>query len=75
MLSNKLNFLKLELEILELESLLKQNSTETQLIGEIMTVKSTQRIIIFLSLMLGLLLSIVIILINNSLKPLKEEQV
>jgi LPS O-antigen subunit length determinant protein (WzzB/FepE family) len=57
---------------LELEFLLQQTPTSTQLIGEIVTnpVKSRIELIIFLSFMLGLFLSIVVVFINNSLQEL-----
>ena len=60
---------------LELEFQMKKNPTSTQLIGEIETdvVKSKKELIIFFSFIFGLLLSIVIVLINNSLKAFKEE--
>ena len=60
---------------LELEFLMKQKHTNSQLIGEIQTysVESKKGPTIFLSFIFGLLLSIVIVLINNWLKTLKEE--
>ena len=59
----------------ELEFLMKQNPTSTQLIGEIVTnaIDSKKEFIIFLSFVFGLSLSIVIVFINNFLKAFKEE--
>ena len=59
----------------ELDSLIKQNPTRTQLIGEIGTEpeNTIKQLIIFLSFMFGLFLSIIIIYIINSLKAFKEE--
>ena len=62
---------------LELEFLMQQNPTSTQLIGEIVTISAgtKKELIIFLSFIFGLFLSIVTVLMNNSLKTFKEEQV
>jgi capsular polysaccharide biosynthesis protein len=60
---------------LELEFLMKQNLTKTQKVGEILTddVSTKKEVIILLSFIFGLFLSIIIVLINNSLKAFKEE--
>jgi capsular polysaccharide biosynthesis protein len=60
---------------LELEFLMNQNPTSTQLIGEIVTntIDSKKELIILVSFIFGLFLSIVIVLINNFLKAFKEE--
>ena len=62
---------------LDLELLVIQNLTSTQLIGEIVTVNASSKrlIFIFLSSIFGLFLSIFIVFINNFLKALKKEQV
>jgi hypothetical protein len=71
--------LKLSQEIiileLELEFLLEKNPTSTQLIGKIKTgpIDSKKEFYILLSFIFGLFLSMVIVLINNSLKAFKEE--
>jgi hypothetical protein len=59
----------------ELEFLMNQNPTSTQLIGEIVTnaINSKKELIILVSFIFGLFLSIVIVLINNSLKAFKED--
>jgi LPS O-antigen subunit length determinant protein (WzzB/FepE family) len=62
---------------LELEFLMQQNPTSTQLIGEIVTnaIDSKKELPIFLSFIFGLFLSIAVVFINNFLKAFKEEQV
>jgi tetrahydromethanopterin S-methyltransferase subunit G len=59
----------------ELEFLMNQNPTSTQLIGKILgnNISTKKEVIILLSFIFGLFLSIVIVLINNSLKAFKEE--
>jgi capsular polysaccharide biosynthesis protein len=59
----------------ELEFLMKQNPTSTQLIGEIVTnaINLKKQLIILASFIFGLVLSIVIAIINNSLNAFKEE--
>ena len=59
---------------LELEFLLKQNSTNTQLIGEIATEETVikQEKYFFFSFMFGLFLSAIMVFINNSLKAIKQ---
>jgi hypothetical protein len=59
---------------LKLEFLMQENIAKTQLIGKIRTtsITSAKGLIIFLSFIFGLLLSIVIVLIINSLKANKE---
>ena len=58
----------------ELELLINQKYTNSQLIGELDTnVVDKKVLIIFLSFIIGLFLSILIFFINNSLKALKEE--
>jgi capsular polysaccharide biosynthesis protein len=58
---------------LELEFLMQQYPTKTQLVGEILTsdIPINERIIL-LSFIFGLFLSIVMVFINNSFKALKE---
>ena len=69
----KLSQEKVSLE-LELEILMKQKYTNSQLIGEIQTtLDSIKGLIIFLSFIFGLFLSIIMVLINKSFKALKEE--
>ena len=62
---------------LELEFLMNQNPTSTQLIGEIMTntINLKKDLTIFLSFILGLFLSIMLVFINNFYKAFKEDQV
>jgi hypothetical protein len=59
----------------ELKSITEKNFTQTQLIGKMLTkdVLIKKEIIIFLSFILGLFLSIIIVFINKSLKDFKEE--
>ena len=54
---------------------MNQNLTNTQLVGEILIneVAINKALPIFLSFIFGLILSIVVIFINNSLKAFKEE--
>ena len=60
---------------LELEFLMNQHPTTSQLIGEIVIKKISlnKGLIILLSIIFGLFLSIVMVFINNSLKAFKEE--
>lgn len=60
---------------LELETLMKQKYTNSQLIGEIKTkpLDSIKGLIIFLSFIFGLFLSIIMVLINKFFKSLKKE--
>jgi capsular polysaccharide biosynthesis protein len=71
----KLNLLReKDDQSLELDFLVMQNPTRTQLIGEIITKKvaTKKELIISLSFIMGLFLSIIMVFINNSLKALKE---
>ena len=60
---------------LELEFLMQQNPIKTQLIGKIVTIDAgiKKGSIIFVSFILGLFLSIVIVLINKTLKAFTED--
>ena len=60
----------------ELEFLMKQNSTDTQLLKEIETVAAVikKELIIFLNFIFGLFLSIVTVFINFYLKTFKENK-
>ena len=60
---------------LELEFLMQNNPTSTQLIGKIETdtIHLKKDLTIFLSFIFGLFLSIIMVFINNSLKALKED--
>ena len=72
----KLSQEKVSLE-LELEILMKQKYTNSQLIGKILgnNISTKKEVIILLSFIFGLFLSIFIVFINNFLKALKQEQV
>jgi hypothetical protein len=60
---------------LELKFLMEQNPTSTQLIGEIVTntINLKKDLTIFLSFILGLFLSIMLVFFNNFYKALKED--
>ena len=62
---------------MKLELLMNQNLTSTHLVGEILTneVAIKKALTILSSFIFGLFLSIVVVLINNSLKASKKEQV
>jgi len=77
--SSEIFELSQEKDRLELRlGLLKQdNISKTKLVGEILTIDSSlsKKIIIVLSFIFGLIFSVVIVLINNSLNGFKEDSV